>query len=137
MELRDLPALNAALNTTAALLLACGYRFVRQRRFAAHRKAMLAALAVSALFMLSYLVYHFNAGSVKFRKTGVLRSVYFTLLISHTILATLVVPLALVTVYRAWANKLEKHRALARITLPVWLYVSLSGVAVYLMLYRM
>ena len=137
MELRDLPALNAALNSTSAVLLVIGYRLVRQRRLDAHKKVMLAAFAVSALFLVSYLVYHFNVGSVKFRKTGPIRTVYFTILISHTILAAAVAPMAIVTLYRAWTNQLEKHRRLARITLPVWLYVSLTGVVVYSMLYRM
>lgn len=137
MELRDLPALNAALNTTAAILLITGYRLVRQRRLEAHRKVMLAALSVSVLFLASYLVYHFNVGSVKFQKTGPIRAVYFAILLSHTILAAAVAPMALITVYRAWTKRFDKHRALARITLPVWLYVSVTGVIVYLMLYRM
>jgi uncharacterized membrane protein YozB (DUF420 family) len=137
MEMRDLPALNAALNSTSAVLLVIGYRFVRQRRFDAHKKVMLAAFAVSTLFLVSYLVYHFNVGSVKFQKTGPIRTVYFTILISHTILAAAVAPMAIVTLYRAWTDQLEKHRRLAKITLPVWLYVSLTGVVVYCMLYQM
>ncbi len=137
MELRDLPAVNAGLNSISALLLVIGYRFVRQRRLEAHKRAMLAAFAVSTLFLASYLVYHFNVGSVKFLKTGPIRTVYFTILITHTILAAAVAPMALVTLYRAWTNQLEKHRKLARMTLPIWLYVSLTGVVVYLMLYRM
>lgn len=137
MELRDLPTLNALLNTTAAALLIAGYRLVRQRRFEAHKKVMLAALATSAIFLASYLIYHFNVGSVKFQKTGPIRTVYFAILISHTILAAAVAPMALVTVYRAWTNQLQKHRKLAKITLPVWLYVSVTGVAVYVMLYRL
>jgi putative membrane protein len=137
LELRDLPTLNAMLNTTAAILLVAGYRLVRRRRFEAHKKVMLAALATSAVFLVSYLVYHFNVGSVKFQKTGTIRTVYFAILISHTILAAAVAPMALVTVYRAWTNQLQKHRRLARITLPVWLYVSVTGVAVYVMLYRL
>ncbi len=98
---------------------------------------MLAALAVSTVFLASYLVYHFNVGSVKFQKTGPIRTVYFAILITHTILAAAVAPMALVTVYRAWTNQLQKHRRLAKITLPIWLYVSVTGVAVYLMLYRL
>lgn len=137
MELRDLPALNAALNTTAAILLITGYRLVRQKRLEAHRKVMLAAFSVSVLFLASYLLYHFNVGSVKFQRTGPIRTVYFAILISHTILAAAVAPMALITVYRAWTKRFDKHRALARITLPVWLYVSVTGVIVYLMLYRM
>jgi len=137
MELRDLPTLNAFLNSTSAFLLVIGYRLVRQRRLDAHKKVMLAAFAVSCLFLVSYLIYHFNMGSVKFQRTGPIRTVYFTILISHTILAAAVAPMALVTLYRAWTNQLEKHRRLAKITLPVWLYVSLTGVVVYFMLYRM
>jgi len=137
LELRDLPTLNALLNTTATVLLLTGYRLVRQRRFDAHKKVMLAALAVSAAFLASYLIYHFNVGSVKFQKTGAIRIVYFAVLISHTILAAAAAPMALITVYRAWTNQLARHRALARITFPVWLYVSVTGVVVYWMLYRM
>ena len=137
MELHDLPAINAALNSASAILLMVGYRLVKQRRFGAHKKVMLAAFAVSTLFLVSYLTYHFNVGSVKFLKTGPIRTVYFTILISHTILAAAVAPMAVVTLYRAWTNQLDKHRSLAKVTLPVWLYVSLTGVAVYLMLYRL
>lgn len=137
MEIRDLPALNALLNTTAALLLVTGYRLVRQRRLEAHKKVMLAAVAASALFLVSYLFYHFNVGSVKFQKTGAIRTVYFAILISHTVLAAAVAPMALITVYRAWTGQIQKHRRMARITLPLWLYVSVTGVVVYVMLYRL
>jgi len=137
MDVRDLPALNALLNTTSAVLLAAGYRLIRQGRREAHRMAMTAALAVSALFLASYLVYHAQAGSVKFTKTGWVRPVYFTILISHTVLAACVAPMALVTVWRAWKGRFERHRRLARITLPLWLYVSVTGVIVYLMLYHL
>jgi uncharacterized membrane protein YozB (DUF420 family) len=137
MDVRDLPALNALLNTTSAVLLAAGYRLIRQGRREGHRKAMTAALAVSALFLASYLVYHAQAGSVKFTKTGWVRPVYFTVLISHTVLAACVAPMALVTVWRAWKGRFERHRRLARITLPLWLYVSVTGVIVYLMLYHL
>lgn len=137
MDVRDLPALNALLNMTAAMLLIAGYRFIRQGRRDAHRAAMTAALAVSALFLTSYLIYHAQVGSVKFQKTGWIRPVYFTILISHTILAACVAPMALVTVWRAWKGRFDKHRRLARITLPLWLYVSVTGVVVYVMLYRL
>jgi len=137
MDVRDLPALNALLNTTSAVLLAAGYRLIRQGRREAHRKAMTAALAVSVLFLASYLVYHAQVGSVKFTKTGWVRPVYFTVLISHTVLAACVAPMALVTVWRAWKGRFERHRRLARITLPLWLYVSVTGVIVYLMLYHL
>lgn len=137
MELRDLPTLNAALNSLSAILLVTGFRLVKQRRFEAHKKVMLAAFTTSVLFLASYLVYHYNVGSVKFQKTGAIRAVYFSILLSHTILAAAAAPMAAVTLYRAWTNQLEKHRKLARITLPVWLYVSVTGVAVYVMLYRL
>lgn len=137
MELRDLPALNAALNSLSALLLVAGFRLVKQRRFEAHKKVMLAAFAVSILFLASYLVYHFNVGSVKFQKTGAIRTLYFAILLSHTLLAAAAAPMAAITLYRAWTNQIEKHRRLARITLPVWLYVCVTGVIVYVMLYRM
>jgi len=137
MDVRDLPALNALLNTTCAVLLVTGYRLIRQGRREAHKKAMTAALIVSALFLTSYLIYHAQVGSVRFQKTGWIRPVYFSILISHTILAACVAPMALVTVWRAWKGRFERHRRLARITLPIWLYVSVTGVLVYLMLYRL
>ncbi len=137
MDVRDLPALNALLNASSAVLLVVGYRLIRQGRREAHRKAMTAALIVSALFLASYLVYHAQVGSVRFQKTGWIRPVYFSILISHTILAACVAPMALITVWRAWKGRFDRHRRLARITLPLWLYVSVTGVLVYLMLYRL
>jgi uncharacterized membrane protein YozB (DUF420 family) len=137
MEMRDLPALNAALNTTATLLLLWGYSLIRRRNFEAHKKVMLAAFATSVLFLVSYLVYHYNVGSVKFTKTGPIRTVYFAILLTHTILAAAVAPMAAMTLYRAWTNQLQRHRKLARITLPIWLYVSVTGVVVYWMLYQL
>lgn len=136
MDVRDLPALNALLNTASAVLLVTGYRLIRAGRREAHRRAMTAALLVSALFLTSYLIYHAQVGSVKFQKTGWIRPVYFSILVSHTILAACVAPLALVTVWRAWRGRFDHHRRLARITLPLWLYVSVTGVLVYLMLYH-
>lgn len=137
MEMRDLPALNAALNSTASLLLLWGYSLIRRRNFEAHKKVMLAAFATSVLFLVSYLVYHYNVGSVKFQKTGPIRTVYFAILLTHTILAAAVAPMAAMTLYRAWTNQLQRHRKLARITLPIWLYVSVTGVVVYWMLYQL
>ncbi len=137
MAFTVLPTVNAVLNATAAVLLAAGYRMIRRGRRQAHRRLMLAAFAVSALFLVSYLVYHYQVGSVRFRGTGPIRTVYFTLLISHTILAAAVPPLAVVTLWRALKERLEAHRRIARWTLPIWLYVSASGVAVYWMLYRL
>ncbi|MBL0155618.1 MAG: DUF420 domain-containing protein [Bryobacterales bacterium] len=137
MEIRYLPALNAALNTTATLLLLWGFVLIRRRNFDAHKKVMLAAFATSILFLVSYLIYHFNVGSVKFQKTGAIRTVYFSILLTHTVLAAAVAPMAAITLYRAWTNQLQRHRKLARITLPIWLYVSVTGVVVYWMLYQL
>jgi putative membrane protein len=135
MILSDLPALNASLNAASAVLLATGYVCIRRRRIAAHRACMLLALVTSALFLASYLTYHYHAGSTPFRGTGWTRPVYFILLISHTILAAAVVPLALVTVTRAARGRFERHVAIARYTLPIWMYVSVTGVVIYIVLY--
>lgn len=137
MDFTTLPTVNAVLNATAAALLATGYRMIRLGRREAHRRLMQAAFAVSALFLVSYLVYHYEVGSVRFTGTGPIRTVYFTILISHTILAAAVPPLAVITLWRALKGRLEAHRRIARWTLPIWLYVSASGVAVYWMLYRL
>jgi uncharacterized membrane protein YozB (DUF420 family) len=132
-----LPALNAVLNTTAAALLAWGWTLIRRGHREKHRRVMLAAFATSVLFLTSYLVYHAQAGSVRFQKTGPIRTVYLTILLTHTVLAAAVAPLALVTLTRALKGRFESHRAIARWTLPIWLYVSVTGVVVYLMLYRL
>jgi len=137
MDLLELPALNALLNSASAILLLTGYVLIRQGKRNAHRWAMTAALTASVLFLTSYLVYHAQVGSVRFQKTGWIRPVYFTILISHTILAACVAPMAIVTVWRAWRGRFDRHRRLARITLPLWLYVSVTGVVIYLMLYRL
>ncbi len=136
MTVQDLPTLNAVLNATSAILLIVAYRFIRQRRVQAHRKTMLIAFSVSTLFLISYLVYHYQVGSVKFQKQGPIRIVYFAILISHTVLAVTVPPLAIVTLSRALKNRFGEHKKIARITLPIWLYVSVTGVIVYLMLYH-
>ena len=137
MSVRHLPSLNAALNGTSALLLLLGYRFIRRRAIRAHRACMLAAFTVSSVFLVSYVVYHAQVGSVHFPGTGSVRGMYFGILITHTILAALVPPLAIVTLYRALRGKFERHRRLARWTFPIWLYVSITGIVVYLMLYQM
>jgi uncharacterized membrane protein YozB (DUF420 family) len=137
MTLRDLPALNASLNALSAVLLLVGYACIRARRPAAHRAFMLAAFASSTLFLVSYLVYHFQVGSVRFRGEGTLRTVYLGILASHTVLAVVVVPLVLTTLARAWKGRFELHRRIARVTLPIWAYVSVTGVVVYWMLYRL
>ena len=137
MTLRDLPALNASLNAASAVLLATGYVLIRAGRREAHKRVMLAALACSTLFLVSYLVYHAQVGSVRFRGQGPLRLVYFAILISHTVLAVTVVPLALVTLRHALRARFDRHRRIARIALPIWGYVSVTGVVVYWMLYRL
>jgi uncharacterized membrane protein YozB (DUF420 family) len=131
----QLPTVNAALNCLSAVLLCAGYLFIRAKNRDAHRRCMLAAFVCSILFLISYLVYHFQVGSVGFKGQGWIRPVYFTILISHTILATAVVPLALITLTRALQEKFDVHRQIARWTLPIWLYVSVTGVVIYLMLY--
>ena len=137
ISIRDLPALNATLNATAAVLLIIGRLLIRARRREAQRRVMLAAFDTSILFLVSYLVYHFNVGSVRFQKTGSIRTVYLTILLTHTVLAAAVPFLAVITLRRAWAARFDQHRRIARITLPIWLYVSITGVVVYWMLYRM
>jgi uncharacterized membrane protein YozB (DUF420 family) len=137
VTVRDLPALNAILNATSAGLLALGYLLIRRGRREAHQKVMQAALACSALFLVSYLTYHAQVGSVRFRGQGPLRTVYFAILISHTILAVVIVPLVLVTFVRARRGLFDRHRRIARLTLPLWAYVSVTGVIVYWMLYRL
>ena len=131
----DLPAVNATLNATAAVLLATGYLLIRSGRREAHRKVMLTAFGVSIAFLICYLVYHAQVGSVRFQKTGFIRPVYFTVLISHTVLAATVPFLAIFTLRRALKGQFPRHRRLARWTLPIWLYVSVTGVVVYWMLY--
>jgi uncharacterized membrane protein YozB (DUF420 family) len=137
MSVHDLPVLNAVLNATAAVLLVTGFALIRRGRKRAHRRVMLAAFAVSIVFLTSYLVYHAQVGSVRFRGTGALRAAYLTILFTHTVLAAAVPPLALVTLSRALRGRFDRHRAIARWTLPVWLYVSVTGVVVYWMLYRL
>jgi uncharacterized membrane protein YozB (DUF420 family) len=137
LDARDLPTLNAILNSTAAVLLTTGWWLVRRRRLEAHRKVMLAAFGVSVVFLISYLIYHAQVGSVRYQGTGAIRTVYFTVLLSHTILAAAVPFLAVITLSRALRQKWDRHRRIARWTLPIWLYVSVTGVVVYLMLYRL
>jgi putative membrane protein len=137
VTLSDLPLLNASLNATAAVLLVAGYTFIRRGNVRLHRASMLSAFAVSTLFLLSYVVYHSNAGSKRFPGQGPIRAVYFVILITHVVLAAAVPPLALVTLARGLKGRFKRHVAIARWTLPIWLYVSVTGVVVYLMLYRM
>jgi uncharacterized membrane protein YozB (DUF420 family) len=137
LPIASLPGVNAALNATSAVLLAFGYFYIRSGRVDAHRRCMLAALTTSALFLTSYLIYHYHVGSVPFTGQGWIRGVYFAILISHTILAVVIVPLVLITVTRALKGNFPRHRAIARWTLPLWFYVSVTGVVVYWMLYRL
>jgi uncharacterized membrane protein YozB (DUF420 family) len=137
MSLTDLPALNASLNAIATVLLLVGWANIRRGRREAHRRSMLAALGVSAAFLTSYLVYHFNVGSVPYQKTGFIRTVYLTILFTHIVLAAAIVPLVFITVSRALSARYDRHRRIARWTLPVWLYVSVTGVVIYVMLYRL
>jgi putative membrane protein len=132
-----LPAVNATLNGTAAVLLTAGWFNIRRRNVAAHRACMLAAFGASTLFLVSYVVYHAGAASVPFRGQGWIRPVYFFILITHIVLAAAIVPLALTTIYRALRGELWRHKRIARVTLPIWLYVSVTGVLVYLMLHRL
>jgi uncharacterized membrane protein YozB (DUF420 family) len=131
-----LPHVNACLNGTSAILLFSGYSFIRSRNVIAHRACQIAALCVSLLFLASYLTYHYHHGATRFLGTGLVRPIYFTVLTSHTILAIVIVPLVILTFYRAFRGDFLRHRRIARITLPLWLYVSITGVIVYLMLYQ-
>jgi uncharacterized membrane protein YozB (DUF420 family) len=137
MGFRDLPVLNACLNATSAVLLVWGLTLIRRKRIEMHRRVMLTAFGVSCLFLVSYVVYHYHAGSVRFQRTGAIRTLYLSILASHTVLAAAVPPLAIVTLTRALREKFDRHRRIARWTLPVWLYVSVTGVVVYWMLYQM
>lgn len=132
-----LPALNAALNAASAILLVTGYLFIRRRRIREHKGCMLSAFVASAVFLVSYLTLRYYAGMTRFIGQGWIRPVYFTILISHTILAAAIVPLALVTVSRGLAGRYDRHVRIARWTLPLWLYVSATGVLVYWMLYQL
>lgn len=132
-----LPTLNACLNAASALLLLLGFYFIRQRNIQAHRACMGGAFFVSMLFLVSYLIYHYHAGTTRFTGQGMVRPAYFTILISHTVLAALVPFLAIITLTRALRGQFEKHRRIARWTLPIWLYVSVTGVIVYVMLYHL
>lgn len=137
MSVTDLPAVNATLNGIATVLLLTGYVLVRKKRFEQHRRTMLAAFGTSVLFLISYVTYHANAGSRPFQGQGPIRAVYFTILITHVVLAAAIVPMALVTLSRGLSRRYDRHRAIARWTLPIWLYVSVTGVVVYLMLYQL
>jgi uncharacterized membrane protein YozB (DUF420 family) len=131
------PAINATLNGMSAILLLTGHSLIKRGRMAAHRAVMLTALATSTLFLISYLYYHYHVGSVHFRGQGWSRPVYFIVLISHTTLAVVIVPLIIITLVRALRERFDRHRAMARWTYPLWMYVSVTGVIVYFMLYHL
>jgi len=137
LSIADLPALNATLNGASGLLLLTGFYFIRRRQIARHRAAMIGAFAMSTLFLISYVVYHANVGSKPFPGQGPIRALYFAILITHIVLAATIVPLALVTLWRGLNRDDTRHRRIAKITWPIWMYVSVTGVVIYLMLYRM
>jgi len=130
------PGIDAALNATSALLLTIGYVFIRRKKVRAHKACMLSAVVTSTLFLVCYIWYHARHGVTRFAGHGVVRGFYLTLLASHTVLAVVIVPLVLITVYRAWRGMFDRHRRIARWTLPLWMYVSVTGVVVYWMLYQ-
>jgi uncharacterized membrane protein YozB (DUF420 family) len=136
ISVSDLPAVNATLNAASALLIATGYYCIRRGDRRTHQRVMLAAFFVSTLFLISYLTYHFQVGSVRFRGTGALRVAYLSVLLTHTVLAAVIVPLVLITLSRALNGRFDQHRQIARWTLPLWFYVSVTGVVIYWMLYR-
>src|SRR5205085_1276848 len=137
IAISDLPTLNAALNATAAVLIGAGFYFIKQKNIRAHKACMVAAVVVSSVFLTSYLIYHYHVGSVRFTKQGWIRDVYFPLLLTHTLLAVTVLPLVLRTVFLAAKGRFRNHVRIAKWTFPVWMYVSVTGVVVYLMLYHL
>ena len=137
ISVHDLPAIDALLNATAAVLLVWGYTLIRRRKIAAHKRVMLSAFGVSIAFLVCYLVYHSQVGVVRFQKTGTIRTVYLSILLTHTVLATIVPVLAIITLAFALKGNFARHKRIARWTLPIWLYVSVTGVIVYLMLYHL
>jgi putative membrane protein len=137
MTVRDLPALNAALNAASAITLLIGFWLIKRRRWRAHRAAMITAFVLSTIFLTSYLVYHFQVGAVRFGGQGWVRGLYLGILGTHTVLAATVPVLAIITLSRGLRRRYDRHKALARWTLPIWLYVSITGVVVYWMLYRL
>lgn len=137
MDVSSLPTVNASLNGLATVLLTAGYIMMRQRKITAHRNFMVAAGITSAIFLACYLIYHFNVGSVKFKGTGAIKAVYLSILISHIVLAVAVAVMVPITFWRAFKNDIDRHRKIARIVFPIWMYVSITGVAIYAMLYHL
>jgi uncharacterized membrane protein YozB (DUF420 family) len=136
MTLSDLPAVNAALNTLSTIFLTCGYVFIRRQRQVAHRNCMIGAVISSALFLTCYLIYHYNAGRTVFRDPAWFRPIYLTILLTHTILAVVIVPMVLTTLYRAATRQFDRQKKIARWTWPIWMYVSITGVIIYFLLYH-
>ena len=136
MTVHDLPAVNASLNALSGVLLVCGYTLMRLKRIELHRRFMIAAFSTSALFLVCYVIYHAQVGSVRFTREGFVRPLYFTILVTHVILAFSVVPLAIITLSRGLKGRYPQHRRIARWTFPIWLYVSVTGVLVYVLLYQ-
>ena len=136
MSVHDLPAVNAGLNALSGVLLVCGYALIRARRIEQHRKVMIAAFAASSLFLLFYVIYHAQVGSVPFGRQGLVRQLYFTILVTHVTLAATVPPLAIITLSRGLKARYSQHRRIARWTFPIWMYVSVTGVLVYVLLYQ-
>ena len=136
ISISDLPTVNAALNAAAAILIGAGVYFIKRKNIPAHKACMVAALGVSSLFLTSYLTYHYNVGNIRFTKEGWIRNVYFPLLISHTILAAVILPMVLRTAFLAFKGRFRNHVRIAKWTFPAWMYVSVTGVVVYLMLYH-
>jgi putative membrane protein len=136
MTLSDLPAVNAALNTLSTIFLTCGYIFIRRQRQVAHRNCMIGAVISSTLFLTCYLIYHYNAGRTVFRDPPWFRPIYLTILLTHTILAVVIVPMVLTTLYRAARRQFDRHKKIARWTWPIWMYVSITGVIIYFLLYH-
>ena len=137
MTLSDLPAVNAGLNTLSTLFLTAGYIFIRRQRQAAHRNCMIGAVISSALFLTCYLIYHYNAGRTTFRDPAWFRPIYLAILLTHTVLAVAIVPMVLVTLYRAARRQFERHKKISRWTWPIWMYVSVTGVLIYFLLYHL
>jgi len=136
ISIHDLPAINASLNALSGVLLLIGYALIRARRIQTHRRVMIAAFVTSSIFLVCYVIYHAQVGSVRFTRQGFVRPLYFTILVTHVTLAAAVLPLALVTLSRGLNARYERHRVIARWTFPIWLYVSVTGVLVYVLLYQ-
>jgi len=137
IEISDLPAINATLNAISAALLTTGYLLIRRGQITLHKRCMIAALVSSTLFLTSYVIYHLHTGSRPFGGTGAIRAIYFAILLTHVVLAAVIVPLALITATRGLRSQFDRHVRIARWTLPLWLYVSVTGVVIYLMLYQL